>query len=122
MDAVCQRQAVLVRIFPAHDHQSPVSETKGQGPVAAAGFGISRTPDIPRRGDPAESLAGGQTEQNDFRPRVFLSTSTDRLRPQACPGSEYRTFADSIPADRVKGYLQQLDEAARVSSYALGWR
>ncbi|MGO9001941.1 MAG: DUF3857 domain-containing transglutaminase family protein [Limisphaerales bacterium] len=36
--------------------------------------------------------------------------------------AEYRTFADSIPADRVKGYLQQLDEAARVSSYALGWR
>ena len=36
--------------------------------------------------------------------------------------AEYRTFADSIPADRVKGYLQQLDEAARASSYALGWR
>jgi transglutaminase-like putative cysteine protease len=35
--------------------------------------------------------------------------------------AEYRTFADSIPADRVKGYLQQLDEAARASSYALGW-
>jgi transglutaminase-like putative cysteine protease len=34
--------------------------------------------------------------------------------------AEYRTFADSIPADRVKGYLQQLDEAARVSDYALG--
>ncbi len=36
--------------------------------------------------------------------------------------AEYRTFADSIPADRVKGYLQQLNEAARASSYALGWR
>jgi hypothetical protein len=35
--------------------------------------------------------------------------------------AEYRTFADSIPADRVKGYLQQLDEAARASGYALGW-
>ncbi len=35
--------------------------------------------------------------------------------------AEYRTFADSIPADRVKDYLQQLDEAARTSSYALGW-
>lgn len=35
--------------------------------------------------------------------------------------AEYRTFADSIPADRVKDYLQQLDEAARTSTYALGW-
>jgi hypothetical protein len=35
--------------------------------------------------------------------------------------AEYRTFADSIPADRVKDYLQQLDEAARASGYALGW-
>jgi hypothetical protein len=35
--------------------------------------------------------------------------------------AEYRTFADSIPPDRVKDYLQQLDEAARTSSYALGW-
>ena len=36
--------------------------------------------------------------------------------------AEYRTYADSIPADRVKDYLQQLDEAARASSYSLGWR
>ena len=36
--------------------------------------------------------------------------------------AEYRTFADSIPAGRVKGYLQQLDEAARASNYALEWR
>jgi hypothetical protein len=35
--------------------------------------------------------------------------------------AEYRTYADSIPPDRVKEYLQQLDEAARVSIYALGW-
>jgi len=35
--------------------------------------------------------------------------------------AEYRTFADSIPADQVKGYLQQLDEAAHASSYSLGW-
>jgi hypothetical protein len=36
--------------------------------------------------------------------------------------AEYRTFADSIPADRVKSYLEQLDEAARISTYSLGWR
>jgi transglutaminase-like putative cysteine protease len=35
--------------------------------------------------------------------------------------AEYHTFADSIPADRVKGYLQQLDEAARASSFSLIW-
>jgi len=35
--------------------------------------------------------------------------------------AEYRTFADSIPPERVKSYLQQLDEAARASSYSLGW-
>ncbi|MFZ1072120.1 MAG: DUF3857 domain-containing protein [Verrucomicrobiia bacterium] len=35
--------------------------------------------------------------------------------------AEYRTFADSIPAERVQGYLQQLDEAARTASYSLGW-
>jgi hypothetical protein len=35
--------------------------------------------------------------------------------------AEYRTFADSIPPERVKDYLQQLDEAARASTYALGW-
>jgi hypothetical protein len=46
-----------------------------------------------------------------------LTVSGRRLVLEA----EYRTFADSIPADRVKGYLQQLDEAARASSYALGW-
>jgi hypothetical protein len=35
--------------------------------------------------------------------------------------AEYRTFADSIPADQVKDHLQQLDEAARVSSHTLNW-
>jgi hypothetical protein len=36
--------------------------------------------------------------------------------------AEYHTFADSIPADRVMSYLQQLDEAAQASVYALSWR
>jgi hypothetical protein len=46
-----------------------------------------------------------------------LTVSGRRLVLEA----EYRTFADSIPADRVKDHLQQLDEAARASSYALSW-
>lgn len=35
--------------------------------------------------------------------------------------AEYRTSTDSIPPERVKDYLQELDEAARASSYALRW-
>ena len=35
--------------------------------------------------------------------------------------AEYRTSADSIAPERVKDYLQELDEAARASSYALRW-
>jgi len=54
-------------------------------------------------------------------PAVFFQRQVTVSGRMLVMDAEYRTFADSIPAERVKDYLQQLDEVARTSTYALGW-
>jgi len=54
-------------------------------------------------------------------PAVFFQRQVTVSGRTLVVDAEYRTFADSIPAERVKGYLEQLDEATRTAAYALAW-